>query len=220
MLMNIFAGITLGLGLGTLCTATCAPVLLPHIASEYQTLRRGLLASIHFSLGRLFTYLLLGSIITYFGAAILNTHIIAPLVTILGIILIIYGFVISFGIYTGMGPKFCDFFSTTKSTILLGIFTGFRPCIPLIMAFIYAATFSSVFEGLIYIFSFWLGSSFLMPLLGMFMGLFTGVTTKWLTIERIRRISGVALLVVGLIFTIQGIALFFSPISLSPYELT
>ena len=92
MLLNVFAGFALGLSLGGSCAAVCAPILAPHIAAEYRTLKKGLLGSVYFSLGRLFTYLILGVIMTYIGIVIWNTRTAGPIIVILGIILMIYGF--------------------------------------------------------------------------------------------------------------------------------
>jgi sulfite exporter TauE/SafE len=206
-----FAGFALGLGLGGSCAAICAPILAPHIAAEYRTLKKGLIGSIYFSLGRLLTYLLLGAIISYIGIVIWNTRTAGPIIAVLGIILIVYGLAISFGVHTNIGPKICHQFKSSKSTVLLGILTGFRPCFPLIAALTFNITLPNIFEGMFFMGSFWLGSSVYMPLIGIFAGLFSSVGTKWVSVERIRRISGIALIMAGLFLLMLGTGFSTSP---------
>ncbi|MCW4042112.1 MAG: sulfite exporter TauE/SafE family protein [Candidatus Bathyarchaeota archaeon] len=211
MMLNVFAGFALGLGLGGSCAAVCAPILAPHIAAEYRTLKKGLLGSVYFSLGRLFTYLILGVIMTYIGIVIWNTRTAGPIIVILGIILMIYGFAISFGVRTDLGPKICCHFVSGKSTVMLGMLTGFRPCFPLIAALTYILTLPNIFEGITFMSSFWLGSSVYFPLIGMSAGIFSNIAIKQASITRIRRISGIALFITGLYLFILGTGFLSNP---------
>jgi len=211
MLLNIIAGISLGLGNGVLCLSSCFPILVPHITAEHHSMKKGFLAALYFSLGRLITYLILGITVSYFGNILLTSGTSAVVILILGIVLMIYGFAISFGIHLGMGPKLGNYFSSIKSSLLLGILASFRLCVPFIMALAYVSTVSNTLESIIFIFFFWAASSIYIPLLGMLVGLFSNILKKQISIERIRRINGIALLIIGLIFINQGVNLFLVP---------
>ena len=87
---------------------------------------------------------------------------------------------------------------------------GLRPCIPLIAALTYSATLSNIFDSLVFMGSFWLGSTAYVPILGILAGTLTHFAILHSNVDRIRRISGIALIVVGLIFVNQGIAYLFS----------
>jgi cytochrome c biogenesis protein CcdA len=54
--------------------------------------------------------------------------------------------------------------------------------------------------------SFWLGSTVYMPILGILAGTLTRYAVVHSNAERVRRISGIALVVVGLIFVSRGLA--------------
>jgi sulfite exporter TauE/SafE len=169
-----------------------------------------LIASIYFSLGRLLAYLFLGLIVGYVGGYFLNPFASASVIIPLGIILILYGFLISFGSKLRFASIICCGFSKIKSTFLLGMMLGLRPCIPLIAALTYSATLSTVFDSFVFMSSFWLGSTAYIPILGILAGTLTHFAILRSNVDRIRRISGIALIVVGLIFVNQGIAYLFS----------
>ena len=154
MLLTIIAGISLGLGNGILCLSSCFPILVPHITAEHHSMKKGFLAASYFSLGRLITYLIVGITISYFGNMLLTSGTSAVMILILGIILMIYGFAISFGVQLGMGPKLSNYFSSIKSSLLLGILVSFRLCVPFIMALAYVSTISNTLESIIFIFFF------------------------------------------------------------------
>ncbi|MEM3003799.1 MAG: sulfite exporter TauE/SafE family protein [Candidatus Bathyarchaeia archaeon] len=202
---------TLGLGLGISCVAQCAPVLAPHIAAEHPDAKRGLVASLYFSGGRLFSYLILGLVAGYFGSILFNPLVSALVAATLGATLILYGFFISFGSHTKYALSICCGFSRVKSTFLLGLMLGLRPCLPLIAALAYSATLPSILGSLIFMSSFWLGSTAYIPLMGLLAGVLTHFAVSHSSIERIRRISGIALVVVGFIFINQGVAYMMSP---------
>jgi len=158
----------------------------------------------------LLAYLFLGLIVGYVGGYFLNSFASALVIIPLGIILILYGFLISFGSKLRFASIICCGFSKVKSTFLLGMTLGLRPCIPLIAALTYSATLSTVFDSLVFMSSFWLGSTAYVPILGLLAGTLTHFAILRSNVDRIRRISGIALIVVGLIFVNQGIAYLFS----------
>jgi len=192
--------------LGVSCVAQCAPILAPHIAAEYPEAKKALLASMYFSVGRLLSYLALGLFVSYFGRILFNPYAAAAVVIPLGIVLMLYGFLISFGTRMKYASHICYYFGRVKSTFVLGIVLALRPCIPLIAALTYSATLPSLPQALVFMTSFWVGSTAYVPLLGILAGSVTHFAVTQLNIGRIRRISGVALVVVGFIFANQGAA--------------
>ncbi len=183
----------------------------PHIAAEHPEAKGGLVASIYFSGGRLLAYLTLGVLVGYFGSYFFNPLAVASVMIPLGAILIVYGLLISFGTRTKHASKVCSQFGRVKSTFILGLILGLRPCIPLMAALTYSATLSSMFGSLLFMASFWLGSTLYVPILGVLAGTITHLAVLHSNIERVRRISGIALATVGFIFVTQGLAFMLSP---------
>ncbi len=211
MLSIIYLGLTIGVGASASCAAICTPVLVPYIASsEKPTIAKGLSTSILFSIGRLFSYLVLGLV---FGLLIVSVEI-NPVVTasitmLLGFLLVLHG-LSTFGLFTiknPLGSMLCRYTANKRSPVYLGILTGLRPCIPLIAALTYTLTLASTAHVLLFMVSFWLGSSLLILLIGPLSGALAGLAAKRVTADRIRRIAGIALFLVGIFFIIQGLGL-------------
>jgi sulfite exporter TauE/SafE len=160
----------------------------------------------YFSAGRLLSYLALGLFVAYFGRILFNPYAAAVVIIPLGILLMLYGFLISFGTTMRYAWSICCHFRRVKSTFLLGIVLGLRPCIPLIAALTYSATMSSLPQALLFMASFWIGSTVYIPILGILAGTVTHFAVAHSNIGRVRRISGIALVVVGFIFANQGVA--------------
>jgi len=180
--------------------------LAPHIAAEHPDAKKGLIASMYFSGGRLLSYLILGLLVGYFGGFFFNPFVAALVVIPLGVILMIYGFFISFGVRMRYASSICCGFSKVRSTFALGLMLGLRPCVPLIAALTYSATLSSILGSLVFMTSFWLGSTAYVPIMGILAGALTHFALSRSNVERVRRISGIALAVVGFIFANQGVA--------------
>jgi len=185
--------------------------LAPHIAAEHPEAKKGLVASMYFSVGRLLSYLALGLFVGYFGKFLFNPYAAAAVVIPLGIALMVYGFLISFGTRMKYASSICWHFGRGKSTFVLGIVLGLRPCIPMIAALTYSATMSSLPQALLFMVSFWVGSTAYIPVLGILAGTVTHFAVVHSNMGRVRRISGIALVVVGFIFANQGVAYMLSP---------
>lgn len=191
------------------CAALCLPILTPQIAARYPSSKKGLYASILFSIGRFASYLTLGILAGFFGGMILlNTQsLTAPIVLILGCLLVFQGFAASVRSDTKIGLEMCRYLGVDRSTLVLGFLAGLRPCLPLITAVIYSATLANVAESALFMTSFWLGSSIYTFAIGIITGTLTGMASLHINMERIKRISGIALIVVGIVFLIEGAAL-------------
>lgn len=204
-------GLTLGIGLATSCAVLCLPILVPYIASSAKpSIIRGLYTTLVFSSGRLISYLALGLI---FGLLIttveINPVITATATLVLGLLLAFHGLSVLglFKTKSIIGSIFCRYTEGKKSLVYLGMLTGLRPCLPLIAALTYSITLASIGETLTFMVSFWFASSLLIFLIGPVSAAVLGVTSKKISVERIRRISSLALVAIGLFFTIQGIGL-------------
>ncbi len=211
----IWVGLTLGIGLSTSCAALCSPILVPYIASSAQpSVIKGFYSAFVFSSGRLISYLALGLI---FGLLIttieINPAITATATLVLGLLLIFQG-LSTLGLFktkSVLGSIFCKYAEGQRSLFSLGVLTGLRPCVPLIAALTYSITLTGVGETLTFMMSFWLASSLLIFVIGPVSGALAGATGKKISAERIRRISSLALVFIGLVFTIQGAGWVISP---------
>jgi len=204
-------GLTLGIGLATSCAVLCLPILVPYIASSSQpSIIRGFYTTLAFSSGRLISYLTLGLIFGLLITAVeINPAITAAATSILGLLLVFHGLSV-LGVFKAksvFGSIFCRYSEGKKSLVYLGMLTGLRPCLPLIAALTYSITLASIGETLAFMFSFWLASSLLIFLVGPVSAIVLRATSKKLSLERIRRISSVALVAIGSYFMMQGIGL-------------
>jgi sulfite exporter TauE/SafE len=128
---------------------------------------------------------------------------------VLGLLLVFHGLTV-LGLFKAksiLGSIFCKYTEGKRSLVYLGMLTGLRPCVPLIAALTYSITLTGIGETMTFMFSFWLASSVLIFLIGPISGVVLGVTSKKISVERIRRISSLALIAIGLFFTTQGIGL-------------
>jgi len=81
---------------------------------------------------------------------------------------------------------------------------GLTPCTPLTVAMAYSLTLQKTFLVLVFFIFFWLGSSILMVGLGGITGAAADLAVSRIEAIRVRRISGIALVSVGLIFLLEG----------------
>lgn len=209
---------TLGLSFSVACTATCLPVLLPYItAAEHPTKRGGLYATVLFSFGKLIAYMTLGLL---FG--LLATSIeMGPLPTLglklaLGGLLVIHGLstlgILNIksgilGIKSKIGSAFCSYITTKRAPVYLGILTSIRPCVSLIAALGYTITLPGISEITLFMLAFWLGSSLVVLLVGTLTGVLVIPVANSIRAERVRRIAGIAMLLIGMVFILQGLGL-------------
>jgi len=207
----IYLGLTLGIGLSTSCAVLCTPILVPYIASSAQpSIIRGFYAALIFSSGRLISYLALGLIFGLLITAVeINPAVTATATLVLGLMLVFHGLSVLglFKTKSFLGSIFCRYNEGKRSLVYLGMLTGLRPCVPLIAALTYSITLTGIGETITFMMSFWLASSLLIFVIGPLSSVLVGATSKKISVERIRRISSLAMVVIGLVFTVQGIGL-------------
>jgi len=207
----IYLGLTLGIGLSTSCAVLCTPVLVPYIASSAKpSILRGFYSALIFSSGRLISYLILGLIFGLFITTVeINPFITATATVVLGLLLTFHGLTVLglFKTKSPLGAVFCRYSEGQRSLVYLGMLTGLRPCVPLLAALTYSITLSSIGETITFMMSFWLASSALIFLIGPISGAILGATSKKISLDRIRRISSVAMVAIGIVFMVQGVGL-------------
>jgi uncharacterized protein len=208
----ILSGLVMGFGASLGCVASCVPVLVPYTVSAAQpSVRNGLLSSAMFSVGRLVAYA--GLLLALF--VLREIFAISPMVeaiaTLLsGVILVMSGLA-SLGAFNwnvALSHALCRHISTTRSPLYLGVLTGVRPCGPLVAALAFVLTLPGLTSMGVFILFFWLASSVLMLGVGVAGGGLGSMLSRQIGLDRTRRIAGITMVVIGLLFTLQGIMLF------------
>ncbi|MBN1383744.1 MAG: sulfite exporter TauE/SafE family protein [Elusimicrobia bacterium] len=199
VLLEVFlAGI--GLGLGP-CFLFCLPIIVPYILGKSSTVREGLRLTVIFSLGRIFSYSILGFTAVY----LINTANIQILLfkKIAGIFIILTGITYLFsrreykicGILNGWFVK-----KSQYNIFIIGILIGLSPCAPLIGVLTYILCKSSIpIVGFGYGLSFGIGTS-LSPILiaGLAAGGLSGIISKRRNLLFLTKIiTGIALVYFG-----------------------
>lgn len=208
----ISTALIMGFSTGLSCMAFCVPLIVPYSGSAPKPgWLNGLTSAASFSFGRLISYttlLLAISLLKSFLPDNTLTEAIATLVT--GLIAIFSALVV-FEILnwpTGIGKSFCQIVSGSKPPFYMGMLAGFRPCPPLIAALAFILTLTTLTRMGAYLVTFWVATSIPILLIGAAGGGAASILGQKIGLARIRRISGIALVVVGFILVLQAIALF------------
>jgi len=85
---------------------------------------------------------------------------------------------------------------------------GFRPCPALIAALTFTLTLTTPIKMSMFLVSFWLATSVLVLFLGSAGGGLAYFFGQRISLTRVRRISGIAMMVIGLVLVLQAIGLF------------
>jgi sulfite exporter TauE/SafE len=126
-----------------------------------------------------------------------------------GAILIVSGLV-SLGVFrwnSALSRVLCRHISTTRSPLYLGVLTGIRPCGPLLAALAFVLTLPGAGSMGLFLFFFWLASSVLLLGIGAAGGGLGAILSHRIGLDRTRRIAALTIVVIGLLFTLQGIGL-------------
>lgn len=209
MFLTVSTGLVMGFGASLSCMASCIPVIVPFTAaSENPGITAGLSSGLLFSAGRLLSYIGLIATFACIKAVIPTNGLLLLIASLLsGIILIFNGLQLTGSIkwYSSIGSIFCKQISETRSPIYLGILTGLKPCGPLIAAIAFALTLNSIIKISLFMFFFWLASSILVLTLMIAGGQIAKMVKSKIGINRLRRIVGVAMVLIGFTFIIQGV---------------
>lgn len=140
------------------CLVTCVPILLPYTITKKHW-KEGLEAAFTFSLSRLAVYVVLGGIVGFIGAHIMDFYYTSKvqynIQGIMAFCLIGIGMLVIFGKDTGL--KFCRV--EKGNMVVLGILVGLSPCLPLLGVLLEIALLSRSFlDGVIFSFAFGIGT--------------------------------------------------------------
>ncbi len=203
---NFGLGFTLGVTSGVGCALTCIPILAPRIAGDTPYLRGALVTSATFSVGRFFSYMLLGvgvSLLgqTFIGQA-LQTDMYPVALCVLGIVMVAYGLSLLSGMRIGIS-RYCRYFKGQKITLFLGFTSSFSFCVPLVVALTYVVGVDSLLVAVLFMAAFWLGTAVYMTAVGTLVGGAAKLGKGLTTLVRIRRICGYASILIGTVFLLN-----------------
>ncbi len=203
--MVLTEGFLLGIASGGVCLAYCAPVLVPYLLGEGNTVRGGAMAVAGFLGGRFIGYLAFAVLAWLTHCAVIDhlphQKIVIGIVTIgLAALLVAYGFAgrwqACLGSTAGTVLAKLPWRNTALLPALLGLITGLNLCPPFLMAFGSAAQLPGLWQSLLFFAAFFVGTSVYvapLPLLGV-------VGRR----EMVKTIGRLAAGVVGLFYLYSG----------------
>ncbi len=172
--MVLTEGFLLGLANGGVCLAYCAPILVPYLLGESDTVRRGLVSVGGFLGGRLAGYLTFAVLAWLTHAAILDhlpcQKLLIGVATMgLALLLIVYGCAgrpHRCGAAAAEGTiRRLHLWSSLPLPVVLGLATGINVCPPFLLAFGNAAQLPGLGQSLLFFAAFFAGTSiYLAPL--------------------------------------------------------
>ncbi|MBN3040979.1 MAG: sulfite exporter TauE/SafE family protein [Candidatus Omnitrophica bacterium] len=202
ILYLLVSGLIMGSGP---CLSLCGPVLISYSATAKNSLKKSLISYMVFSAGKILSYITLG-LICVLGFHILKEKSISKFMDIayfiLGLFIILIGLTMILGKYN-TGSSFCAWIhkGNIRNVGLLGVLIGLSPCLPLLGILNYIVMISnSAFDGIIYSFSFGLGTVF-SPLL-IFVMISGKTASYW---DKKIRLKKIIQLVCGFILIFLGI---------------
>jgi len=202
-------GFLLGLANGTVCLAYCAPVIVPYLLGEGQTLYRNYLELGKFLVGRLLGYLLFAVLawslsLLVAGRSAYREMIFGASYILLAGLLIYYCFrkTKSFCAAEHFQGFLSGWFAANRFLLplVMGFLTGLNLCPPFLLAFTSAVSGGSLWSSLAFFSAFFLGTSLFfipVPILGI---------VKRTAV--LRTIGKMAAGIIGCYYLYQGIIIF------------
>ena len=201
----------LGLLASISCLGLCIPILIPFIIEKDKNFREGFFTSAVFSMGRLMIYFALGLAIFAAGSIVTDrmpVNWLTGAVVILGIVVIIYGGWIVFKL---PHPKYCPATLARNFrpvfSVILGLLIGSFFCPLLWIALVSATLTRDMLTLVLSVFAFWLGSSVTIITAGTVSGELGGRWGKKMGKEKLREIMGMVLMMVGVMYLVNGLVL-------------
>ncbi len=201
-------GLVLGLAAGSVCLATCAPVLAPFLLAEGKTSRWNTRAVAAFLGGRLAGYILFAVLAWLVGGLLPSGErfrywLFAGAYLALAVTLIVYGL----GKIRGGCPavegrgrrKWSERASGCTAALLLGFFTGLNLCPPFLAAFTEAVDSGSLGGSIFFFLMFYIGTSVYFvpaPLLGLL--------NRFVSLRTVGQLAAV---LVGSLYLFRGVIL-------------
>jgi hypothetical protein len=203
----ILAGLLLGLGSGLQCTVICLPILSVQLLTGKRTIRDSLTVAGIFSLGRLVSYLTIASLI-YVAAQSLSYALQSSQVK--GMIMVLLASVLLYYFSRSLKGKphgGCRVYGQSKPTLLLGLFSSFSICLPLVALLSFSASYD-LFTTYASIAMFWVGTSvYTLGVASSIGGIFRMKGAAAIA-QRVSLISSMASGLLGLVFLLSGLGWF------------
>jgi sulfite exporter TauE/SafE len=185
------------------------PILIPYIVGKDKTFQEGFITASLFSVGRFLIYFGMGMVVFMVGRALTEEvprDFLKIAVATLGIVVIAYGVVMVFRVPR---PKWCPSKITNNIdpffSVILGLLIGSFFC-PLLWAALIAAALTRDFLTMVLsVAFFWIGSSVAIFIVGTVSGEIGGRGRKRIGKEKLRDIMGMILIMVGVIYIVNGL---------------
>ncbi len=211
MLSTISAGFVMGFSTSLICLGTCMPILAPYtVMGEKPSILSGLFSAFLFSVGRFIAYVILLALFIILNETVfLSPVVLSGATMVSGIILVLSGLA-AFGLFNqpnAISRILCKHMAGTSSPLYLGLLAGIRPCGPLLAAMAFMLTLPGIGDLSVFILVFWLASSLLLLAVGAAGGGLATIFGRRIGIERMRRIAGMAMVVIGSYMLIRAIGL-------------
>ena len=176
------------------CTISCAPLVVPLIMSTAKDRKQGVIYSLIFGMGRIFSYVVLGILAGLLGYAL--TGIVSRVA--LGIFLVILGIVLFFKVQERCILKSKMKINSPSLSFVAGAIYGMTPCAPLVALLGLAVISGSALVGGMMAFVFGVGT-LISPIivLGFFSGWFA--RNKEMQ-EVVHYVSGIFLILMGVLY--------------------
>jgi sulfite exporter TauE/SafE/plastocyanin domain-containing protein/copper chaperone CopZ len=192
------------------CVGMCGGIMLSQsIGSESSNKFEAIKPALLYNVGRVISYTILGGLIGAVGSVFsLSIKSKATMQLIAGIFMIMMGLnMAGFSLFRKFQIKMpgfaCKAKNKSKSPFLVGILNGLMPCGPLQTMQLFALGTGSMSKGALSMFVFAIGTVPLMLTFGAISGLLSKGYTK-----KILKLSGVLVIVLGLIMGNRGLAIF------------
>lgn len=191
------------------CVGMCGGILLSQsLSAESKNKFEAIRPALMYNLGRVVSYTILGGIIGALGSTFsLSISAKASIQIFAGVFMLIMGLnMAGFSIFRRLQIKLphfaCKAKNKSSSPLVVGLLNGFMPCGPLQTMQLFALGSGSALKGALAMLAFSLGT---VPLMLTF-GALSGILSKGYT-KKLLKISGVLVIVLGLIMGNRGLAL-------------
>jgi sulfite exporter TauE/SafE/plastocyanin domain-containing protein/copper chaperone CopZ len=191
------------------CVGMCGGIMLSQSVSDMKSDSKiqSIKPAAFYNIGRVASYTILGGLVGAVGSIFsISIAARAGIQIFAGIFMIVMGFNLAgFSFFKKINlrlPAFCAKSSSFKSPFIVGLLNGFMPCGPLQTMQLFALAAGSASRGALSMFFFSLGTVPLMVSFGALSGLLSKGNTK-----KILKLSGVLIIVLGLIMGNRGFAL-------------
>lgn len=206
--VTYFVLFMIGLFTSLHCVGMCGGIMLSQsIGNEAKGKFKSFLPSLHYNMGRVLGYTVLGGIVGGIGSVLtVSIGFMSGVAIFAGIFMIVMGLNMAgftiFRKYLKIPLPTHSLHKKVKAPFLVGLLNGLMPCGPLQTMQLYALGTGSALQGASSMLVFALGTLPLMLSFGTLTSLFSKDSTK-----RIMKLSGVLVIVLGVIMTNRGLAI-------------